>query len=125
MRNRTYGGVRGRKTKVGEKLLRFPPTRLLAGWFTWLCLLSFSSPCDNFCIRREESPRRALAARLREASENASSECLSLVPSTFPHNMCGCREAASLASLLAWHGINPRCSSRQAGCFSQPRIGYK
>lgn len=29
MRNRTYGGVRGRKTKVGEKLLRFPPTRLL------------------------------------------------------------------------------------------------
>ena len=28
MRNRTYGGVRGRKTKVGRKLLRFPPTRL-------------------------------------------------------------------------------------------------
>ena len=27
MRNRTYGGVRGRKTKEGEKLLRFPPTR--------------------------------------------------------------------------------------------------
>ena len=24
-----YGGVRGRKTKVGEKLHRFPPTRLL------------------------------------------------------------------------------------------------
>ena len=24
----TYGGVRGRKTKVGRKLLRFPPTRL-------------------------------------------------------------------------------------------------
>ena len=23
-----YGGVRGRKTKVGEKLHRFPPTRL-------------------------------------------------------------------------------------------------
>ena len=41
MRNRTYGGVRGRKTKVGGKLLRFPPTRFwcgregyfsLAGW---------------------------------------------------------------------------------------------
>ena len=30
MRNRTYGGVRGRKTKVGRKLLRFPPTRFLA-----------------------------------------------------------------------------------------------
>ena len=29
MRNRMYGGVRGRKTKVGEKLLRFPPTRFL------------------------------------------------------------------------------------------------
>ena len=29
MRNRTYGGVRGRKTKVGRKLLRFPPTRLI------------------------------------------------------------------------------------------------
>ena len=32
MRNRTYGGVRGRKTKVGEKLLRFPPTRLIHFW---------------------------------------------------------------------------------------------
>ena len=32
MRNRTYGGVRGRKTKVGEKLLRFPPTRLAIGF---------------------------------------------------------------------------------------------
>ena len=29
MRNRTYGGVRGRKTKVGEKLLRFSPTRFV------------------------------------------------------------------------------------------------
>ena len=28
MPNGTYGGVRGRKTKVGEKLLRFSPTRL-------------------------------------------------------------------------------------------------
>ena len=28
MRTRMYGGVRGRKTKVGRKLLRFPPTRL-------------------------------------------------------------------------------------------------
>ena len=27
MRNRMYGGVRGRKTKVGRKLRRFPPTR--------------------------------------------------------------------------------------------------
>ena len=29
MPNGTYGGVRGRKMKVGRKLLRFPPTRLL------------------------------------------------------------------------------------------------
>ena len=28
MRNRTYGGVRGRKTKAGRKTFRFPPTRL-------------------------------------------------------------------------------------------------
>ena len=33
MRNRMYGGVRGRKTKVGEKLHRFPPTRLLCDLF--------------------------------------------------------------------------------------------
>ena len=39
MRNRTEGGVRGRKTKVGRKLLRFPPTRL------------FSAPC-YFCVDR-------------------------------------------------------------------------
>ena len=35
MRNRTYGGVRGRKTKVGEKLLRFPPTRLPVPHSEW------------------------------------------------------------------------------------------
>ena len=29
MPNGMYGGVRGRKTKVGEKLLRFPPTRFI------------------------------------------------------------------------------------------------
>ena len=33
MRNRTYCGVRGRKTKVGRKLLRFPPTRLFSAPF--------------------------------------------------------------------------------------------
>ena len=27
MRNRTYGGVRGREMKVEGKLLHFPPTR--------------------------------------------------------------------------------------------------
>ena len=29
MRNRMYGSVRGRKTKVGRKLLRFLPTRFI------------------------------------------------------------------------------------------------
>ena len=41
MRNRTYGGVRGRKTKVGRKLLRFPPTRL---WSLVGLLISPSVP---------------------------------------------------------------------------------
>ena len=49
MRNRTYGGVRGRKTKVGRKLLRFPPTRLIIKesriHFVWLerLLIAFFS----------------------------------------------------------------------------------
>ena len=34
MRNRMYGGVRGRKMKVGGKLLHFPPTRLLLVYTT-------------------------------------------------------------------------------------------
>ena len=38
MRNRTYGGVRGRKMKVGGKLLHFPPTR-----FFYRAILSFGS----------------------------------------------------------------------------------
>ena len=33
MRNRMYGGVRGRKMKVGGKLLHFPPTRF--GLIVW------------------------------------------------------------------------------------------
>ena len=39
MRNRMYGGVRGRKTKVGEKLLRFPPTRLFSTLTNFLILV--------------------------------------------------------------------------------------
>ena len=35
MRNRMYGGVRGRKMKVGGKLLHFPPTRLLVVFY-WM-----------------------------------------------------------------------------------------
>ena len=33
MPNGTYGGVKGRKTKVGRKLLRFPPTRLYTNFY--------------------------------------------------------------------------------------------
>ena len=42
MRNRTYGGVRGRKTKVGEKLLRFPPTRYLLSVKDFEAIVLFS-----------------------------------------------------------------------------------
>lgn len=39
MPNGTYGGVRGRKTKVGGKLLlRFPPTRFLKSYFRIDCV---------------------------------------------------------------------------------------
>ena len=48
MRNRMYGGVRGRKTKVGEKLLRFPPTRF------WV------APCSL----KGQAPKQALFAIL-------------------------------------------------------------
>ena len=39
MPNGTYGGVRGRKMKVGGKLLHFPPTRL---WHIKLYYVNFS-----------------------------------------------------------------------------------
>ena len=39
MRNRMYGGVRGRKMKVGGKLLHFPPTRFFFG--PGLCEMTF------------------------------------------------------------------------------------
>ena len=47
MRNRMYGGVRGRKTKVGRKLLRFPPTRLFPYLKTkiYYCLVVFAIKC--------------------------------------------------------------------------------
>ena len=49
MRNRMYGGVRGRKTKVGEKLLRFPPTRL--SFISSLCENVCTMECVNFAPR--------------------------------------------------------------------------
>ena len=51
MRNRMYGGVRGRKTKVGEKLLRFPPTRLLSAFFAALtAIVSRVAPIDQLSV---------------------------------------------------------------------------
>ena len=50
MRNSTCGGVRGRKTKVGRKLLRFLPTRLFSAPF----FLSFFL-LHSFCPNRHSS----------------------------------------------------------------------
>lgn len=53
MRNRLYGGVRGRKMKVGGKLLHFPPTRLLllycSIFFLALLCLFENSLCLCLC----------------------------------------------------------------------------
>ena len=49
MRNRMYGGVRGRKTRVGEKLHRFPPTRFVKGLFNY----SLFSICNRAANGRE------------------------------------------------------------------------
>ena len=45
MPNGTYGGVRGRKTKVGRKLLRFPPTRCFQ---VGRILRAYSEGCFKF-----------------------------------------------------------------------------
>ena len=59
MRNRMYGGVRGRKTKVGRKLLRFPPTRLYLDIFRVLmpkraectiCLTNYARVLRKTCL---------------------------------------------------------------------------
>ena len=50
MRNRMYGGVRGRKMKVGGKLLHFPPTRFAIGKTTGTRNVLLCSPhkvCDS------------------------------------------------------------------------------
>lgn len=46
MPNGTYGGVRGLKTKVGRKQLRFPPTRFL---FIVLVMSIKSVPALSWC----------------------------------------------------------------------------
>ena len=58
MPNGTYGGVRGRKTKVGRKLLRFPPTRLLTTFFyrTAKKRNRVQDSLRGICGRNEERP---------------------------------------------------------------------
>ena len=49
MRNRMYGGVRGRKMKVGRKLLRFPPTRFFQSYTKNYIFRKFR-PHDHRCV---------------------------------------------------------------------------
>ena len=49
MRNRMYGGVRGRKTKVGEKLLCLPPTRFKKREILLFLDKVVSLPMDKLC----------------------------------------------------------------------------
>ncbi len=46
MRNRMYGGVRGREMKVGGKLLHFPPTRFVVKVFN--CTFFFAELFGSF-----------------------------------------------------------------------------
>jgi len=51
MPNGTYGGVRGRKTKVGRKLLRFPPTRFINSKKTTDGFERSNNACTDECKR--------------------------------------------------------------------------
>ena len=81
MPNGTYGGVRGRKTKVGEKkLLRFPPTRLS---------LNTTPPFDvrSFSVseRRNSGERTALVRTCFGAAAPGDTDCPDTV---FPVTCC-------------------------------------
>ena len=67
MRNRTYGGVRGRKTKVGRKLLRFPPTRLFS-----IVLRNYHSnnSYNHKDANREEEPKEPLGIATRGSNSH-------------------------------------------------------
>ena len=60
MRNRTYGGVRGRKTKVGRKLLRFPPTRFLSKVLCQPRLRNLIMIVDVLCVGHTSSQATTL-----------------------------------------------------------------
>ena len=98
MPNGTYGGVRGRKTKVGRKLLRFPPTRLYSR------LLSLLSPSVSVVVPIRFQycrPRSLPHARMLPA-------CVSLRPS---FSVILRREGSSSASSGR---PNPFCRLRHA-----------
>ena len=87
MRNRTYGGVRGRKTKVGRKLLRFPPTRL-------------QDKDESFKERTELAGALCAApglcagapppARQTKSGEPRASQLVEIQPQTHPARQTGC-----------------------------------
>ena len=57
MPNGTYGGVRGRKTKVGRKLLRFPPTRFRPAWAYSNGCKSLSRPDNGKATAKDKGVR--------------------------------------------------------------------
>ncbi|MFR3188399.1 MAG: hypothetical protein ACLTOV_10945 [Phocaeicola sp.] len=75
MRNRTYGGVRGRKTKVGRKLLRFPPTRFsFIGRIaeTLTNLAQIAEGCRLLSLQPSKAPFAAVPTLRFFVSENSS-----------------------------------------------------
>ena len=65
MRNRMYGGVRGRKTKVGRKLLRFPPIRFVRFIFVkkTTAMSCFVISLPYLCQRIEDVRQKCLVER--------------------------------------------------------------
>ena len=62
MRNRMYGGVRGRKTKVGEKLLRFPPTRFVVIFLSFNTQhLTLNTELSHVVQERAEGPQEGVS----------------------------------------------------------------
>ena len=106
MRNRMYGGVRGRKTKVGRKLLRFPPTRLYARHRHARRLIRSGEPPARRLLGHVESRRALLRSRIgyvgRHAfrksgcalCDSAPNRCVlpSRMPRRFPAYMPLCRD---------------------------------
>ncbi len=71
MPNGTYGGVRGRKTKVGRKLLRFPPTRFLSIHVAGIRQINYSN--EKTILISELTPCSPVGTPELSAIESASS----------------------------------------------------